>query len=107
MYFEGQGNVVLRVLLFDYKKNTPYLYLIVHYNGLIALNISKGCNFKNHPGHVVGVGTNLNMVILMMMIMLMMKMLLHLKLAGLCIKRKGIKEHWTDEGDVGRLAAKH
>ena len=39
--------------------------------------------------------------------MLMMMMLLHLKLAGLCIKRKGIKELWTDEGNVGRLAAKH
>ena len=28
----------------------------------------------------------------------------HLELADLCVKGEGVKEHRTDEGDVGRLA---
>ena len=35
-----------------------------------------------------------------------MFLLIHLELAYLGVQGKGVEEHWTDEGDVGGLAAK-
>ena len=40
----------------------------------------------------------------MIMVMLMMILRTHLELADLRVKGEGVKEHRTDEGDVGRLA---
>ena len=44
------------------------------------------------------------MTTLMIMVMLMMILRTHLELADLRVKGEGVKEHRTDEGDVGRLA---
>ena len=84
-------------------KNTPYLYLIVHYNGLIALNISKSGNFKNHPGHVVGVGANLELARLKINSENITdnsteEFLHHLRVQG-----EVVKPHWADKVDVGCL----
>ena len=48
----------------------------------------------------------MTMMMMMMTNMMMVLMMTHLKLAGLCVKRERVKEHRTDERDVGRLAAK-